>query len=67
MFDVFGIPSSEKRSRFKSNLEVMIKAWSGEAIHRDEDGRDTFLAPLPLQRPHPPLWVAVSRPIQYCG
>ena len=63
MFEVFGVPGREKRSRFRNNLGTMIKAWSGEAIHRDEEGRETFLAPLPLQRPHPPLWVAAFGPL----
>ena len=63
MFDVFGTPGNEKRSRFKNNLDVMIRAWRGEPIHTDEEGRETFLAPLPLQRPHPPLWVAAFGPL----
>jgi alkanesulfonate monooxygenase SsuD/methylene tetrahydromethanopterin reductase-like flavin-dependent oxidoreductase (luciferase family) len=63
VFEVFGTPGREKRSRFKTNLDVMIKAWNGEAIYRDDEGRETFLAPLPLQRPHPPLWVAAFGPL----
>ncbi len=63
VFDVFGTPGNEKRTRFKSNLDSMIRAWSGEAIHRDDEGRETHLAPLPMQRPHPPLWVAAFGPL----
>jgi alkanesulfonate monooxygenase SsuD/methylene tetrahydromethanopterin reductase-like flavin-dependent oxidoreductase (luciferase family) len=63
VFDVFGVPGSEKRSRFKRNLDTMIRAWRGDAIGRDEAGRETFLAPLPHQRPHPPLWVAAFGPL----
>ena len=63
VFDVFGVPGKEKRNRFKDNLDAMISAWSGEPIHRDEEGRQTVLAPLPLQRPHPPLWVAAFGPL----
>jgi alkanesulfonate monooxygenase SsuD/methylene tetrahydromethanopterin reductase-like flavin-dependent oxidoreductase (luciferase family) len=63
LFDVFGIPASEKRSRFKHNLDTMVKAWRGDPIHRDAEGRETTLAPLPRQRPHPPLWVAAFGPL----
>ena len=63
VFEVFGTPGSEKRSRFKANLEIMIRAWSGEPIYRDDEGHETCLAPLPHQRPHPPLWVAAFGPL----
>ena len=62
MFKPFGIPTSEKRKRFKSNLEVMIKAWQGEPIEQFE-GNDITLSPLPVQQPHPPLWVAAFGPL----
>ena len=63
IFDVFGLPSKEKRSRFKDNLDVMIKAWRGEPLYKDDQGSEVCLAPLPVQRPHPPLWVAAFGPL----
>jgi alkanesulfonate monooxygenase SsuD/methylene tetrahydromethanopterin reductase-like flavin-dependent oxidoreductase (luciferase family) len=63
VFDVFGLPSKEKRTRFRNNLEVMIKAWQGEPLYSDDQGREVCLAPLPMQRPHPPLWVAAFGPL----
>ena len=62
MFKPFGIPTSEKRKRFKSNLELMISAWKGESIAQFEDN-DITLSPLPVQQPHPPLWVAAFGPL----
>lgn len=62
MFTTFNIPTREKRARFKENLKVMINAWSGLAIDQ-HDGKDVLLAPLPVQRPHPPLWVAAFGPL----
>ncbi len=62
MFAAFGLPTSEKRKRFKSNLELMLKAWAGEPIAYDE-GKPVMLAPLPLQQPHPPLWIAAFGPL----
>ncbi len=63
LFAAFAVPSREKRDRFQSALEQMIRAWSGEPITTDGDGGEAVrLAPLPLQRPHPPLWVAAFGP-----
>lgn len=63
VFGAFGVPGAEKRARFRRNLETMIDAWRGEPVYRDADGRAARLAPLPLQRPHPPLWVAAFGPL----
>ena len=62
MFKTFDIPTSEKRKRFKDNLERMISAWRGEPIEH-HDGQPVFLSPLPTQKPHPPLWVAAFGPL----
>lgn len=62
MFTTFNIPTKEKRARFRENLEIMINAWSGHPIDQ-HDNTDVFLAPLPVQRPHPPLWVAAFGPL----
>jgi alkanesulfonate monooxygenase SsuD/methylene tetrahydromethanopterin reductase-like flavin-dependent oxidoreductase (luciferase family) len=63
VFDVFGLPSREKRARFRSNLDTMLKAWRGENLSENTDGTPVRLAPLPLQQPHPPLWVAAFGPL----
>jgi alkanesulfonate monooxygenase SsuD/methylene tetrahydromethanopterin reductase-like flavin-dependent oxidoreductase (luciferase family) len=63
MFTVFGIPIKEKRKRFKANLDIMVAAWQGEAITADNDGEPVFLAPLPVQKPYPPIWVAAFGPL----
>ena len=39
----------------------MRDAWAGRPIC-DSDGKPVILSPLPLQRPHPPLWVAAFGP-----
>ncbi len=62
MFKTFDVPIKEKRKRFKANLDQMIAAWQGEPIDH-HDGRPITLAPLPVQQPHPPLWVAAFGPL----
>lgn len=61
LFKVFSVPPKEKRKRFKTNLEAMIHAWQGEPII---DGNEpVVLAPLPLQKPYPRIWVAAFGPL----
>jgi len=63
MFTAFELSSKDKRKLFAENLAIMLKAWSGEAIAVDESGEPVCLAPLPVQRPYPPIWVAAFGPL----
>lgn len=63
-FDGFGIGPWEKRARFDEALQVLVTAWRGEpfTFHgRYHHVADTRIAVTPVQRPHPPLWVAILR------
>jgi probable F420-dependent oxidoreductase len=60
-FEAVGVPRNERGARTDEALEVLIKLWSGEDV--EFEGRFTRLpgvriAPRPVQRPHPPIWVA---------
>jgi alkanesulfonate monooxygenase SsuD/methylene tetrahydromethanopterin reductase-like flavin-dependent oxidoreductase (luciferase family) len=63
-FDGFGIDPAEKRERFDEALEVLLRAWSGERFsyagrfHRVSNVR---LNVVPVQKPRPPIWIAVLR------
>jgi alkanesulfonate monooxygenase SsuD/methylene tetrahydromethanopterin reductase-like flavin-dependent oxidoreductase (luciferase family) len=63
VFKAFDVPASDKRKLFQANLDIMRRAWRGEPIVAAEDGQPIRLAPLPVQRPHPPLWVAAFGPL----
>jgi alkanesulfonate monooxygenase SsuD/methylene tetrahydromethanopterin reductase-like flavin-dependent oxidoreductase (luciferase family) len=63
MFTAFGVPASDKRKLFQSNLDIMRRAWRGEPVGEDETGAPIHLSPLPLQQPSPPLWVAAVGPL----
>lgn len=63
MFRAFGVPASDKRKLFRANLDIMRRAWRGEPVGEDENGAPIHLAPLPLQQPSPPLWVAAFGPL----
>lgn len=71
MFEVFQTPVNEKRKRFEDALEIMIAAWKGEPVGYDVSPRDSgsvcrgsaiYLSPKPVQKPHPPVWVAAFGP-----
>lgn len=63
-FEGFGIDPAEKRDRFDEALEILLRAWSGERFsyagrfHRVSNVR---LNVLPVQKPRPPIWIAVLR------
>ncbi len=59
----FAIDPSEKRARFQWALQLMIRAWSGAAVSLHDDGACAVtVEPRPVQRPHPPIWIAAFGP-----
>lgn len=62
MLKAFNVVPSEKRKMFERSLERMREAWSGRPVQLDDEGTSVVLDPLPVQRPHPPLWVAAFGP-----
>jgi len=62
-FDAFGVPPAESNERFHEAVEIVLAAWTNERV--SFDGRfhrftDVEVMPKPLQRPHPPTWVAAT-------
>jgi alkanesulfonate monooxygenase SsuD/methylene tetrahydromethanopterin reductase-like flavin-dependent oxidoreductase (luciferase family) len=63
LFTAFDVPRREKRDRFEAALDTILKAWRGDPIAPSvndptEERGPVHLAPLPVQKPHPPVWVA---------
>ena len=63
IFAAFDVPTREKRKIFKANLQIMKDAWQGLPLAYDENNDAIILAPLPLQKPYPPIWVAAFGPL----
>lgn len=63
VFEAFSIAASDKRKLFQANLQIMLAAWRGEPVLHRGEGDPVLLAPLPVQRPHPPVWVAAFGPL----
>jgi alkanesulfonate monooxygenase SsuD/methylene tetrahydromethanopterin reductase-like flavin-dependent oxidoreductase (luciferase family) len=62
-FAAFGIPLEESRARFREAVEVVVSAWLNERVSyrgRHFSFEDIEVLPKPLQRPHPPMWVAAG-------
>ena len=68
----YGLRSDDSRERAAETLEVMLRAWTGAPL--DHHGKFYQLSlpelrPRPRQRPHPPIWRAVSSAasVRECG
>lgn len=64
-FEGFGIDGAEKRDRFDENLGIVRRLLAGERVTHDgrfATIRDVALNVLPLQKPTPPIYVAILRP-----
>jgi alkanesulfonate monooxygenase SsuD/methylene tetrahydromethanopterin reductase-like flavin-dependent oxidoreductase (luciferase family) len=60
-FDAFGVPMDEARARLEEGVEIVKKCWTQEEV--EYQGRFRRFGPIrvypkPVQKPHPPIWVA---------
>jgi alkanesulfonate monooxygenase SsuD/methylene tetrahydromethanopterin reductase-like flavin-dependent oxidoreductase (luciferase family) len=64
-FHGFRVPVAENRARFDEALEIIRLAWTRERFSFRgpfHDIEEVAVVPRPVQRPHPPLRVAVHTP-----
>jgi alkanesulfonate monooxygenase SsuD/methylene tetrahydromethanopterin reductase-like flavin-dependent oxidoreductase (luciferase family) len=65
-FRGFGVDIAEKHDRFTEALAVLREVWStdGPVSHSGTywSFEDAYPQPRPVQRPHPPLWLATDSP-----
>jgi natural product biosynthesis luciferase-like monooxygenase protein len=62
-YATFGVPVEEGQARVEETLEVMLKAWQRQPF--SHHGRffhfeNVSVLPAPMQRPHPPVWIACT-------
>jgi alkanesulfonate monooxygenase SsuD/methylene tetrahydromethanopterin reductase-like flavin-dependent oxidoreductase (luciferase family) len=63
-YRVFNVPLDESRARFDECYEIMLGAWTKERFSysgRFHSYKDVAIWPRPVQQPHPPVWMPVSR------
>jgi probable F420-dependent oxidoreductase len=60
-FAHFGVPFRERVSRFEEGVEIVRRAWTEERFSyagKRYPLADVAVYPRPVQRPHPPIWLA---------
>jgi len=61
----YGVDFAKGREIFDESLEVLIALLSGEEVSWDGDHYKfdpVTIMPRPVQRPHPPIWIAAMAP-----
>ena len=62
-FDGVGVDIEESRERFHEAVDVIIQAWTEDTLTfhgKYTNVEDLWVLPKPVQKPHPPLFQAVS-------
>jgi natural product biosynthesis luciferase-like monooxygenase protein len=60
-FEVFGVSMDESRARFEEGIDIVTRLWTEDRVSYDgkfHRFHDVHLKPRPVQKPHPPIWVA---------
>jgi natural product biosynthesis luciferase-like monooxygenase protein len=64
-FAGFGMSMDESRERFVESLDMIRQAWTEDMLTfqgKFYQARDVRVLPKPVQRPHPPFWMAAISP-----
>jgi len=64
-FKAFKVPVEESAERFQEAVDIVLAAWTNEKLTfhgRFWDYDDVEVLPKPMQRPHPPTWLAATSP-----
>ena len=69
-FERLGHTLDESRERFDESVDILLKAFAGEPF--SHEGKyysfgETSVFPLPIQKPHPPIWDGRAEPRIDCG
>jgi len=63
--DPYGIPWSKPVSRMREAITIIKKLWMEDSVNYNGEFfqlHEAFLSPEPVQKPHPPIWVAANSP-----
>ena len=66
--DGFNVDYDRTRAEVREALEIIVKAWTEEIL--EYDGKlmkipPRRVVPKPIQKPHPPMWMACTGPDSY--
>jgi natural product biosynthesis luciferase-like monooxygenase protein len=60
-FEVFGVRMEDSRARFDEGVDIIRRLWTEERVTYEGAFwrlADVHSTPRPVQKPHPPIWVA---------
>jgi alkanesulfonate monooxygenase SsuD/methylene tetrahydromethanopterin reductase-like flavin-dependent oxidoreductase (luciferase family) len=60
-FQALGVPMEESRARFEERVALIQRLWTEERVGSDGQFQQfppIHLTPRPVQKPHPPIWIA---------
>jgi natural product biosynthesis luciferase-like monooxygenase protein len=60
-FEVYGVSMEESRGRMEEGIGVIRRLWTEDSVtHKGKYWQfdDVHLMPRPVQKPHPPVWIA---------
>jgi len=60
-FAAFGLKVSDRVSLFEESIEILRRAWTEEKVYfvgKRYTLQNVMVTPKPVQKPHPPIWVA---------
>ena len=63
--EAFGTNRRERVSRFEESITLMKQLWTGEEVTfegRHWQVHQARISPTPIQKPHPPIWIAAQSP-----
>lgn len=64
-FEAFGVTREDSYPRFHEAIDIVLQAWQTERLTykgKFHSYNDIEVLPKPLQKPHPPTWIAASSP-----
>ena len=67
-FKGMGVDQEKSRGMFREALDIILQAWTQERVNfkgKHYTVEDLSVRPKPLQKPTPPLWMAVLSPESY--
>lgn len=62
-FDAFKVPRGQRVRRMEQGLELVKRLWTEDKVTADTDVctlSNVTLTCRPIQRPHPPIWIAAN-------
>jgi alkanesulfonate monooxygenase SsuD/methylene tetrahydromethanopterin reductase-like flavin-dependent oxidoreductase (luciferase family) len=65
-FAGLGLPIDKSRAMFLEGMDQLVQAWSGQLVQPGGEfwkvSASTRMLPTPVQKPHPPIYVAATSP-----